>query len=364
MDEKKDIRVSMNSMDSGDSSRSDPELAEENHELLGKVEREAQDLEAQTPAETSTPTPVEYSVSTSRKLFYLGLYFLLNLAVTLSNKALLRSASFPWLLTFAHTFATSIGCTVLLATGQLKLSKLTVRENLILVAFSTLFTLNIAISNVSLALVSVPFHQVMRSTCPLMTILIYKVAYARTYSTETWVSMIPLILGVGLATFGDYHFSMLGFTLTLLGVVLASVKTVATNRLMTGSLKLSAMEVLFRMSPLAAIQCLVYAAGSGELSKFQVSTSEGVFTTGLLLAIVANAAMAFGLNLVSFQTNKVAGALTISVTGNVKQCLTIILGIVLFNVRIALLNGAGIFIAVLGAAYYSKVELDRKRQSS
>lgn len=93
MDEKKDIRVSMNSMDSGDSSRSDPELAEENHELLGKVEREAQDLEAQTPAETSTPTPVEYSVSTSRKLFYLGLYFLLNLAVTLSNKALLRSVS-------------------------------------------------------------------------------------------------------------------------------------------------------------------------------------------------------------------------------------------------------------------------------
>lgn len=197
-----------------------------------------------------------------------------------------------------------------------------------------------------------------------MTILIYKLAYGRTYSKETWYSMAPLILGVALATFGDYHFSMLGFTLTLLGVVLASIKTVATNRLMTGSLKLSAMEVLFRMSPLAAIQCLVYAAGSGELSRFQVSRTEGVFTTGLVVFMVANAAMAFGLNLVSFQTNKVAGALTISVTGNVKQCLTIVLGIVLFNVKIAFLNGAGIFIACLGAAYYSKVELDRKRQSS
>lgn len=197
-----------------------------------------------------------------------------------------------------------------------------------------------------------------------MTILIYKLAYGRTYSTETWLSMIPLILGVGLATFGDYHFTMLGFTLTLFGVVLASIKTVATNRLMTGSLKLSAMEVLFRMSPLAAIQCLLYAAGSGEMSRFRVSSSEGVFTTGLVVFIISNAAMAFGLNLVSFQTNKVAGALTISVTGNVKQCLTIVLGIVLFNVKIAFLNGAGIFIAVLGAAYYSKVELDRKRLSS
>lgn len=92
MNEKKDIRVSINSRDSGDS-RSEPESAEENHELLDKDEREAQDLEAQTPIATSPSTPVEYSVSTSRKLFYLGLYFLLNLAVTLSNKALLRSVS-------------------------------------------------------------------------------------------------------------------------------------------------------------------------------------------------------------------------------------------------------------------------------
>ena len=40
---------------------------------------------------------------------------------------------------------------MLLATGQLKLSRLGTKENLILVAFSTLFTLNIAISNVSLS---------------------------------------------------------------------------------------------------------------------------------------------------------------------------------------------------------------------
>lgn len=44
---------------------------------------------------------------------------------------------------------------MLLASGQLKLSRLGTKENLVLVAFSTLFTLNIAISNVSL---SVPMN--------------------------------------------------------------------------------------------------------------------------------------------------------------------------------------------------------------
>ncbi|KAK4617560.1 UDP-galactose transporter 1 [Fulvia fulva] len=359
MDEKSEMRVSTRSMDSTDRSELSS-IAEEDHELLEKGER---DLESQAIIEQQ-PTPTEYSTSTSKKLVYLALYFLLNLSVTLSNKALLQGVSFPWLLTFAHTTATSLGCTTLLLTGQLKLSKLSLKDNIILVVFSTLFTLNIAISNVSLALVSVPFHQVMRSTCPVATILIYKFGYNRAYSTQTWLSMIPLVLGVGLATFGDYYFTMAGFLLTLLGVVLAAIKTVATNNLMTGSLKLSAMEVLFRMCPLAALQCLLYAAGSGEIGKLQAAVAEGLISTNMLFGIATNAAMAFGLNVVSFQTNKVAGALTISVCGNVKQVMTIMLGIVLFSVKVGPMNAAGMLVATAGAAYYSKVEMDRKKAAS
>ena len=180
--------------------------------------------------------------------------------------------------------------------------------------------------------------------------------------------MIPLILGVGLATFGDYYFTLIGFFLTLLGVVLAAIKTVATNRLMTGSLALSAMEVLFRMSPLAAIQCVFYAFASGELSKLTESLSASpetnIWTPSFLFAIACNGLMAFSLNIVSFQTNKVAGALTVSVCGNMKQTLTILLGIVLFSVKVTPLNGLGMLITVFGAAWYSKVELDRKRAAS
>ncbi|CAK3993426.1 UDP-galactose transporter 1 [Lecanosticta acicola] len=353
------------SMDSAERSSASDEAVElldqEEKDLEGQTTPASQHAARHSPQQS---TPAEYSTSTRNKFTFLGLYFIFNLSVTLSNKGLLATISFPWLLTFCHTFATSIGCTVLLAAGQLKLSRLSGKENLVLIAFSFLFTLNIAISNVSLAQVSVPFHQVMRSTCPVVTILIYRLVYSRTYSTPTYLSMIPLIIGVGLATFGDYYFTLVGFLLTLLGVCLASIKTVATNRLMTGSLKLSAMEVLFRMSPLAAIQCLLYAIGSGELGKLQAAIGEGVFTPHLIMAVIGNASMAFALNLVSFQTNKVAGALTVSVCGNVKQCLTILLGILLFHVRISLLNGIGMFIAVAGAAYYSKVELDRKKAAA
>jgi hypothetical protein len=169
--------------------------------------------------------------------------------------------------------------------------------------------------------------------------------------------MIPLILGVGLGTVGDYDFTTLGFAMTLAGVLLAAIKTITTNRLMTGSLALSALELLARMSPLAAAQCLFYAAMSGELRVVQETIQSGECGHMVVFIIAVNAFMAFMLNMVSFQANKLSGALTMSICGNVKQILTIALGIVLFGVRLTMLNGLGIVIAACGAAYYSSVEL-------
>jgi len=73
-------------------------------------------------------------------------------------------------------------------------------------------------------MVSMPFHQIMRSTCPIFTVLIYRFRNNRAYSTQTYLSLIPIVIGVGFATYGDYYFTTTGFLLTLLGVILAAVK--------------------------------------------------------------------------------------------------------------------------------------------
>lgn len=200
----------------------------------------------------------------------------------------------------------------------------------------------------------------MRSTCPVAAIIIYRML-GRTYSTATYLSIIPLILGVGMATLGDYYCTLWGFTLTLIGVILAAVKTVATNRIMTGSLALSALEVLLRMSPLATVQCVVFAFMTGEVKAAHLAYIEGSLSRGFGFALLVNGLIAFLLNIVSLQANKMAGALTMTVAGNIKQALTILLGIIVFNLHTGLLNAAGIAVTVFGAAWYSKVELDTKR---
>lgn len=183
--------------------------------------------------------------------------------------------------------------------------------------------------------------------------------------------MIPLISGVSLATFGDYYFTPTGFALTFTGVLLAAIKSISSNRMMTGTLHLSALEILYRMSPLAAMQSLVCAVMIGEVgdARREFFASERFFNltttgkgNGFVMMLVLNALMAFLLNGISFYTNKIAGALTISVCANLKQILTILLGIVLFRVHVTPVHGLGMVVALVGAAWYSKAELDAKRE--
>ena len=180
----------------------------------------------------------------------------------------------------------------------------------------------------------------------------------------TYLSLIPIVFGVALTTIGDYYFTPLGFFLTTLGVLLAALKTVATNRLMTGNLKLHALELLFRMSPLAAIQSFIYALMLGEFRGFFAWVQEGNLGSSYSTALAGNGLLAFMLNIASLHTNKLAGALTMTICANLKQCLTVILGIMMFDTKIGIWSGYGMAITLVGAAVYSKVELEMKAKQS
>ena len=122
---------------------------------------------------------------------------------------------------------------------------------------------------------------------------------------------------------------------------------------MTGHLSLSPQETLLRLSPLAFAQALAFAFANGEVGHFMASYPPA----SLLWALVGNGALAFALNMVSFSANKCAGALTMTVCANVKQCLTVFLGTAAFGVRVGPANGLGIAVAMVGAAWYSFVEV-------
>ncbi|KAL7409467.1 triose-phosphate transporter family-domain-containing protein [Mrakia frigida] len=298
--------------------------------------------------------------------YWLGLYFFFNLGLTLFNKIVLVSFPFPYTLTGLHALSGCAGCYVALERGSFTPAHLTSRDNLVLALFSVLYTINIAVSNLSLQLVTVPFHQVVRAATPLFTILISVIFLRAKFSGMKVLSLLPVIAGVGFATYGDYNFTAWGLILTLLGTGLASLKTVVTNLIQTGGggrLKLHPLDLLMRMSPLAFIQCVMYGWWSGELERVRRYGAREM-TGWKAFGLFVNGVIAFGLNVVSFTANKKTSALTMTVAANVKQVLTIVLAVIIFDLSINPTNMLGIVLTLAGGAGYAYIEFQEKQKKA
>lgn len=124
--------------------------------------------------------------------------------------------------------------------------------------------------------------------------------------------------------------------------------SIRRRNILPPSLNLHPLDLLTRMSPMAFIQCVIYAQLSGELSRLQrlsmsplvsadnshqgyintrpqnstllgcpdlgPSDSRGVETSQLLVLLI-NGCVAFGLNVVSFTANGKVGSLSMTVAG-------------------------------------------------
>ncbi|CAG8761237.1 42031_t:CDS:2 [Gigaspora margarita] len=198
---------------------------------------------------------------------------------------------------------------------------------------------------------------------PIFTIVLSITFLKKQFTTMTYISLLPVVLGVVFATVGDYYFTKMGFFLTVLGTILAALKTVVTNRVQVGRLKLHPLDLLLRMSPLAFVQTVIYAYVTGELQRVR-AFSRTEMTTSLVFALITNGVIAFFLNVVSFTANKKTSALTMTVAGNVKQVLSIILAVMIFNLTITPTNGLGIFLTLVGGAWYAKIELSERNRAA
>ena len=228
-------------------------------------------------------------------------------------------------------------------------------------AFSVIFSLNIAIGNVSLRHASVNFNQIFRSLVPAVTIAMGLVM-GRKFSYCRILSVSPVIVGVAMACFGDITFTALGFFYTSCCVFLASLKAVAAGEMLTGSLKMHPVDLLGHLSPLAMIQCLFLSAATGEL--VEMMSRPELFLTDLkpMAVVIISGIGAFSLNITSLMVNKLTSPLTLCIAGNVKQVLMIVISTIIFATPITLLNGFGIVLVVVGSSLYSYVAVQEKSQ--
>lgn len=137
-----------------------------------------------------------------------------NIGVLLLNKYLLSiyGFKFPVFLTLCHMVACSVTSYAVAASRLVPLAPLRSRRQLGKVAvLAVVFCLTVVLGNVSLRFIPVSFNQAVGATTPAFTAAMSLVLLHQRESRGTYLSLVPVMLGIVIASGAEPLFNLLGF---------------------------------------------------------------------------------------------------------------------------------------------------------
>jgi len=289
---------------------------------------------------------------------WLSAWLALNVGLTLLNKAVFSFGAFNFPLTLSALHMLITGVLSWICVHHLKLfpynPNIDSRGQIYLFLFSFIFSINIVMGNVSIQIVSVALVQVFRAVIPGVTMALSLLILGKRSSLYLVLSMVPICLGVMLTVSGELDLTFIGLVYTAIGTFLSALKVVVCNKFLKGTYEMHPLDLLARVAPLAFVQTavMVYLLEWNELSNEWYKYADD---SVVLFSVFGSGFMAWLLNITNFFTNQKTSPVTLTVGGNVKQILTILLSIAIFNTRVSFMGALGILVTVAGAILYSIV---------
>eukprot|EP00741_Cyanophora_paradoxa_P010454 tig00000037_g10109.t1 len=295
------------------------------------------------------------------------LWMAINVASSISivfvNKWVYTTYNFnyPTTLTLIHFLVTFLGLQACAMLGVFTVKKLRLAQVLPLaISFSGF----VVLTNISLRYNSVGFYQIAKVMTTPVIMVIQFLWYSTSSDTKTRLSLLPICLGVSIATVTD-------FQLNLKGTMYAAVAVVVTSfyQIWVGTkqkeLQVSSMQLLYYQAPLAAGILLIVIplfddVGFGDKSLphwYRTAASWDAFVIILLSGFIA-----FAVNLSIFLVIGKTSPVTYNVLGHFKLTMIIFGGFVFFGAPLDSRNLLGICLTLSGVFYYTHIKLEQQRK--
>ncbi|KAI1353689.1 triose-phosphate transporter family-domain-containing protein [Xylaria sp. FL0043] len=285
--------------------------------------------------------------------FYIALWIGLSSSVILFNKWVLFSAKFALFLTTWHmAFATLM--TQLMAKFTTTLDsrhKVPMNTNTYMkaiVPIGIMFSLSLIFGNFAYLYLSVSFIQMLKATNAVVTLFATWAFGMAAPSLNKLVNVFAIVIGVAIASFGELKFDGLGFIIQITGIVCEALRLVMVQRL------LSSDE--FKMDPLVSVYyyapaCAIINGFFTILIELPRMTMADIFQVGLI-TLVANAFVAFLLNVSVVLLIGKTNAVVLTMSGVLKDILLVVASLVIFGDPVTLQQYFGYSIALAGLTYY------------
>jgi drug/metabolite transporter (DMT)-like permease len=227
------------------------------------------------------------------------------------------------------------------------------------IALSLLFSLNIIFGNVSLRHCSVAFVQVVRAIIPMSTMIFSVLFLHSKYSALHYISCFVVCIGVAFSCFGEINLTTFGFFATVFGCFLSSLKSISVKLSLSGAYEIQPFNLLNRMSPISGMEMFVLILMAGE-HKEMVSNQHYRGTLWPIFSVLITGIIAFFVNLTNFLATFHTSPLTVTIVGCVKQVVTIVISVIVFDKKLTMLNTFGVIVTTCGSLWYGLLKFTKQ----
>ena len=221
---------------------------------------------------------------------------------------------------------------------------------------AVVFVASVVGGNISLRFIPVSFNQAIGATTPFFTALLSLFIMRHKESTQTYMTLVPIVLGIMIASKAEPLFHPVGFVACFSATFARALKSVLQGVLLTNeNEKLYSLNLLMYMSPVALF-VLVASANVMEPDAFGVFYQNCVDSPKFFFTVALNCVLAFSVNLTNFLVTKCTSPLTLQVLGNAKGAVAVVVSIILFKNPVSGVGMVGYGVTVAGVVAYSEAK--------
>lgn len=287
-----------------------------------------------------------------------------NIGVILLNKYVLSFYHFkyPIFLTLLHMLTCAACANITVASGVMKRQDVKSASHMRRIALlSVVFIGSVVLGNVSLRFLPVSFNQAIGATTPFFTAILSFVVLSQVESRGTYLALIPVVVGIIIASGFEPSFHLVGFIACLAGTCARAMKSVLQSALLSNpDEKLDSMNLLRYMAPVSCMVLLpmtIIMEDTPFYHAIRIASDYPSFYGALIL----NCLLAFFVNLTNFLVTKYTSALTLQVLGNMKGVVAVFISIALFKNPVSVIALAGYGITICGVVAYSEAKKSAKK---
>jgi len=263
------------------------------------------------------------------------------------GKMILSRFPYPMTVTMVHLSSIAVFSSPLLKMLRIRESESTWSHHkslLLPLAFGKF--VSSVFSHISLWKVPVSYAHTVKASMPIFTVLITRFMLGERHSSSLYISLLPIVFGVAVATVTELSFDVIGLGSALIATAGFSLMNIFSKRAM----KETGMHHLRLLHKLGSISALMFLPiwSLVDLTRFGHDLSMDV-----ILLLVADGFLHWIQNILAFTLLKLVVPLTYAVANVTKRISVITVSLFMLKNPVTITNVGGMFLAIAGVFCYN-----------